>query len=426
MKLNKTTLAIVIGNALEYYDFMLYGFFATILAPLFFPHENPTLSLIASMASYGVGFLARPLGGLFFGHLGDRWGRKNTFSLSLLLVTIPTLCIGLLPSYQQIGIWAPILLVMCRLLLGFCLGGETSGAMTYMIEHTSPHHKDKSSAWLVASCYAGTLLGTLLGSLFTLPFMPSWGWRLTFIAGSFITIIGYYIRRRLHESPEFLSIKKEGSILDLPLKSLLKNEKLNLFYSAGLSSAVIVPFITIFIYLNSLMTKNLHFPASQVLLFNALLMLLWMGLLLLAGALAQRFGRHLIMTTGAIGMGLVAMPLFLMIGSTPSFATVLTTQLVLSIFACAYSAPTSAFLVSLFPINQRYSGIAFGYSLGHAIFGGVTPMCLTLCVQSFDLDCVPALFIIFSCILGILALRGGANADEKGTGRLWKRALIKT
>jgi len=168
--LNKRNFAVIVGNALEYYDFMLYGFFATILAPLFFPSDNPVLSLIASMGSYGVGFLARPLGGIFFGHLGDRWGRKNTLSLSLLFVTLPTLGIALLPTYNQIGMWAPLLLIVFRLVQGFCLGGEASGAMTYIIENSPSNQKDKASSWLVLSCYAGTLVGTLLGAFFTLSF----------------------------------------------------------------------------------------------------------------------------------------------------------------------------------------------------------------------------------------------------------------
>src|ERR1700722_11205305 len=215
--INKKNLAIILGNALEYYDFMLYGFFATILAPLFFPSENPSLSLIASMGSYGVGFLARPLGGIFFGHLGDRQGRKHTLSLSILLVTIPTLGIALLPTYAQIGIWAPLLLLLCRIFQGFCLGGETSGAMTYIIENAKPQEKDTASAWLVLSCYLGTLVGTGLGAVFTLSFMPEWGWRLTFVMGSLIALVGYYIRKKLKESPEFIECQQKGRILKVPL-----------------------------------------------------------------------------------------------------------------------------------------------------------------------------------------------------------------
>ncbi|MBY0502172.1 MAG: MFS transporter [Alphaproteobacteria bacterium] len=398
--MNKQNFSIIIGNALEYYDFMLFGFFAAILAPLFFPSDIPGMSLIVSMATYGVGFLARPLGGIFFGHLGDRWGRKDTLSLSILLVTFPTLGIALLPTYSQIGIWAPLLLVLCRLLQGFCLGGEASGAMTYVVENTSPQEKDMASAWLVVSCYVGTLVGTLLGSFFTLPFMPTEGWRFTFAVGSLIAIAGYYIRRYLKESPEFLETKRKGKILKIPLKELLKNEKRNLFYAMSISSAVIVPFMTIFVYLNSLFIKNLHLEASLVLLLNSGLMGTWIFLLLLFGYCAQQYGRNIIMSIGALGMALLAYPLFLFMGTDPNLESILITQLLLSVFASAYAAPTSALLVDLFPINERYSGIAFGYSLGHAIFGGLTPLLLTFLVHSLGLTSAPAVLLIFSSLLG--------------------------
>lgn len=402
--INKNNLAVILGNALEYYDFMLYGFFATILAPLFFPSDNPGVSIIISMATYGVGFLARPLGGIFFGHLGDRRGRKNSLSLSILLVTIPTLGIALLPTYNQIGIWAPLLLVLCRLVQGFCLGGESSGAMTYVIENTALQQRDMASAWLVLSCYVGTLVGTLLGSFFTLSFMPSWGWRFTFVIGSLIALVGYYIRKRLKESPEFLESQKQGKILKLPIKELLKKDKLNLFYAMSISSAVVVPFFVIFIHLNSLFIKNLHLEPSFVLVLNAGLMVFWILLLPFFGYLAQKYGRKTIMTMGALGMVGLSYPLFLLIGSEPIFENILIAQFILSIFAVAYVAPTSAFLVELFPVNERYSGIAFGYSLGHALFGGLTPVILTTLVQSLELTFAPAIWLSLVSFLGLITL----------------------
>lgn len=402
--MNKRNLAIVVGNALEYYDFMLYGFFAAILAPLFFPSDVPGISLIASMASYGVGFLARPLGGIFFGHLGDRRGRKDTLSLSILLVTIPTLGIAFLPTYAQIGIWAPVLLVLCRLLQGFCLGGETSGAVTLIIENAAPQDRDMVSAWFVVSCYGGTLIGTLLGSFFTLSFMPSWGWRLTFVMGSLIALMGYYIRKRLKESPEFLETQRLGKILKLPIKELFKNKKTNLFFAASIAAAVIVPFVTIFIYLNSLFVKNLHLEPSVVLILNSGLMCFWVILLPFFGLLAKKYGRKHIMGLGVLGIATFAYPLFLWIGNEPTFERILMTQVVLSIFTCAYSAPTGALLVDLFPVNERYSGIAFGYSLGHALFGGLSPMVLTILTQSLGFAVAPAICLMLSSFLGSIVV----------------------
>lgn len=402
--LDKKSFAIIIGNALEYYDFMLYGFFAAILAPLFFPSDVPGVSLIMSMASYGVGFLARPLGGIVFGHLGDRNGRRDTLSLSILLLTLPTLGIALLPTYDQIGIYAPILLVLCRLFQGFCIGGESSGAMTYMVENAAPGKKDMASAWIVLSCYVGTLVGTLLGAFFTLSFMPSWGWRLTFVMGSFIALMGYYIRKNLTESPDFLEIQKQGRILKVPIRELFKNKKANLFYTAGLSSAVIIPFLVVFIYLNGLFIKNFHLESSIVLLLNAGLMGFWILLLPLFGFLAQQYGRILIMSIGLFGMALVGYPLFVFMGAEPNLESIILTQLILSTFAIAYAAPACALIVELFSVNERYSGIAFGYSLGHAIFGGITPMLLTTLVQSFGFTLAPAVFLICSSFLAAFGL----------------------
>ncbi|MBS0271073.1 MAG: MFS transporter [Proteobacteria bacterium] len=403
--LQKKNLAVIIGNALEYYDFMLYGFFAFILAPLFFPTDNPSLSLIASMGSYGVGFLARPLGGIFFGHLGDRWGRKDTLSLSILLVSIPTIGIACLPSYEHIGMWAPLLLVFFRILQGFCLGGETSGAITYFIENAKPNEKDIASSWIVLSCYVGTLAGTILGSIFTLSFMPSWGWRITFVIGSLIAVIGYYIRQKLKETPEFIACKKQGKILKIPLIELLKNEKTNLFLSSCVSSAVIIPFFIIFIYLNGLMKLKFQLEAPLLLLLNAGLMIFWILLLPVFGFLSQTYGRKKVMQAGLLGLSVFSYPLFLLVSSVPSLESILLTQIILSIFAMAFSAPSSAFLVELFPVAERFSGIAFGYSLGHAIFGGLTPILLTTLVQAYEFTHAPVLFLVFCSLLGSLALQ---------------------
>lgn len=404
---DKKTLAILIGNALEYYDVMLYGFFAVILAPLFFPTDNQNLSLIISMGSIGAAFLARPLGGIVFGHIGDRWGRKDTLSLSIFLVAFPTLGIALLPTYAQVGILAPILLILCRILQGFCLGGETGGAMTYFIENAKKNERDIASSWLVVSCYLGTLVGTLLGSLFTSSYFPDWGWRLTFVIGSLIAFIGYYIRKKLKESPEFLESKKKGKILKVPLIDIFKNEKMNLFFAAGLSSTIIIPFFVVFIYLNSLLTQKLYLEPYLVLILNAGLMILWIVLLPIFGSLAQRYGRRVVMMTGLVGIAVSSYPLFLLAGPLPSFETILLAQIVLSVFAIAFVAPSSAFLVELFPVNERYSGIAFGYSLGHAIFGGLIPLILPLLVHSYELYSAPAAFLCFSAVLGFISLHKG-------------------
>lgn len=308
--------------------------------------------------------------------------------------------IGLLPTYETIGIWAPLLLVLCRFSQGFCLGGESSGAMTYLLENTPLNKRDMVSSWLVISCYGGTLVGTLLGSFFLQPYMVSWGWRLTFVAGALIAFIGYYIRSKLKESPEFIQVQQKKKVLSFPLKALLINEKTHLFQAIGMASAVIVPFFVIFIYLNGLLMKDIHLEPSVVLLMNAGLMSVWIVLLFFCGILAQRYGRTLVMVTGLIGLALFSYPLFLNLGSEPTVGKILFAQATLSLFAMAYAAPTASFLVSLFPVNQRYSGIALGYSLGHALIGGTIPMLITFLTLSLGFIQAPALCIIVSCLFG--------------------------
>lgn len=402
--IKKQNLAVFLGNALEYYDFMLYGFFAALLAPLFFPSDNPTVSLIASMGGYGIGFIARPLGGAVFGHFGDRFGRKNTLSLTLLLLALPTFGIALLPTYAVIGIWAPFLLISLRFLQGFCLGGETSGVMTYIIENSKGQERDMSSVYLVMSCYVGTLVGVMVGAVFTMSFMPDWAWRFAFVIGSLIAVVGFYVRRKLRESEEFSNAKGTGILVKKPFVEILKDQKVHLVQSAGIASAIVVPFFIIFIYLNGILSKDLGWGSSSVLMLNSALMVFWIAGLPVVGYLAKSYGRKQVMSAGLLGMGIVSYPLFTLVSSHPSFEMILITQLVLCVFSMAYAGPSSAHLVDLFPVNKRYSGIAVGYSLGHAIFGGFTPVVLTTLAQYLEMGLAPAVFIICSCGLGYFGL----------------------
>jgi len=221
MNHKKAILAAMIGNALEYYDVMLYGFFAAALAPLFFPTTNHFVSITASLGTFAAGFLMRPLGGILFGHLGDRYGRRMALAFSILLVTVPTLTIGLLPTYEYIGIAAPIILVVCRLLQGLCVGGEYSGAAIFVIEHSKKKQEAFAGSVLCATGFLGGFLGTILGLICTLPYMPTWSWRIPFLIGSIIGLIGYYIRTQVDESPAYSQAMKRGEIIKSPLRDVI-------------------------------------------------------------------------------------------------------------------------------------------------------------------------------------------------------------
>ena len=236
----KAIFAAMIGNALEYYDVMLYGFFAAMLAPLFFPNDNPAISIISSFGTFAAGFIMRPLGGLLFGHLGDKFGRRRALVLAIFLVTIPTFTIGVLPTYAEIGMAAPIILVACRLLQGLCVGGEYSGASIFVIEYSKKGKESFAGSILAASGLVGGVLGTFFGFLCTLPLMPSWGWRLPFLMGSLFGLIGYYIRLQVKESPDFA--RHTGNIEKVPLWGVLESRKRNLLCTVGIGATTLIPF----------------------------------------------------------------------------------------------------------------------------------------------------------------------------------------
>lgn len=404
MSLSKRSQVFVLaGNALEYYDAMLFGFFAGVIGPIYFPHDNPSITFIAAMGSYGAGFLMRPLGGMFFGHMGDRFGRKRALSLSMLLISLPTLIIAILPSYAHIGMAAPVILVLCRLLQGFCLGGESSGAMTFIMEHTDEKKKDMASMLLVLSCYVGVLVGTCVGSFLTLDFMPSWAWRIAFILGAAVAFFGSYVRRKLHETPEFRMIQADN-VLKTPLIEILKYEKVHLMKAMGISGCIGIPFFMIFIYLNTMITKTLMFSASFALMTSTGLMAFWVLILPLVGKLSYKIGRKNLMRFGAMSLILMPYPLFNFLLSDVTFYKIIAVQVLLSLGAMCYSCPSTAVLVELFPANKRYSGIALGFSLGHALFSGFVPIIVAMLVQQKGYIFSPAFFLIGGGIIGVLAL----------------------
>ena len=229
---NKTLFAAIVGNALEYYDFTLYGFFAAFLSPLYFPSADPKTSIIASFGAFAAGFLMRPVGGLIFGHLGDRYGRKYALLVSILLMTLPTFTIGITPEYSQIGFWAPLIIILSRLLQGICTVGEYTGATVLIAEYTGQHQPGFACSLLPASSLIGAILATCLGAFCLLDFMPSWTWRLPFIMGVGFGLFGFYLRQQINESPTFTALAKEHNISKSPALKILKEQKMNFLCTA--------------------------------------------------------------------------------------------------------------------------------------------------------------------------------------------------
>jgi MHS family proline/betaine transporter-like MFS transporter len=297
----KVALSSMAGNMLEFYDFYLYGTFASILAGLFFPSYDATAALIASLGTFAAGYLMRPIGAVVFGHLGDRLGRKRALTLSIFFMAIPTLVIGLLPTYHTIGIFAPIILFSCRLLQGVCAGGEYNGAAIFTIEHMKKDQDGFAGSLMSVSGGGGGLLATFLGALFMHPSMPSWSWRIPFIFGAFLGVVGYYIRKKIGESPAF---KEEVSKkpLSVPLLKAFQQYPVSILccvggaaFSGALSSTFVV-------YMNIYLTKVVGLTLNHSLWFNSFGLLIFVASAPLAGFLSDRFGKPKIMTISAIAL----------------------------------------------------------------------------------------------------------------------------
>ena len=410
IKLNKQVTFAMLGNCLEFYDVTLYSFFAALLAPLFFPSASHSLSLLASFSAFALGIAMRPLGGIVFGHLGDQYGRKYALRISLVLIATPTLIIGLLPTYESLGPAAPLVLVLCLLLQGLCVGGEYSGASVFVVEHTKKKWPGFWSASLIASGFLGGLIGTLIGALFTQVCMPSWGWRVPFLIGGVVSLIGFYRFYRLQETPDFQLVMDTKATIRKPLLSALKNQTVNFLCVVCVGSASFIPLYTATTYLGSILLNDLRMPHSHIMLVYSLVMTVYLIFLPIMGSLADRLGAKKVMATAALSMIIFSYPLFgLLLSKTVS--GIIINQVFLAIVNTAFSGPSLLFKAGLFPTNTRHSALGFGYNLGGAIFGGTSPLICASLVNWTGNYRSAAFYIIFGAMLGLIGVSFSRKID---------------
>ncbi len=398
----KMLIGALIGNVLEYYDVALYGFLALILAPIFFPSTSDYLSnTLASFLIFAAGFLARPIGSLLFGHFGDRLGRKKVLVLSIMLVSVPTFTIGILPSYDSIGIAAPLILLIVRLLQGLSVGGECAGITVFLMEHAKEKKSYFIGSLMPSTACLGVIISTCLAAFFTMEFMPDWAWRIPFLLGAAAGIFGLYLRRSLNETPEFEKVKSQRLVL--PIKSVLINRWRSVLCVIGVTSAAVVPFQILFFYMNVTLIGELQIQTSHAMMISALLTSLLMIITPVAGVYADKIGAHKILNYSIFCTALFAYPLFTLM-SNPSVYKVLFLQVTLLFSNVGLQAVIPAFMSSLFPTRERYSGIAFSHSVGMAIFGGITlPLCVYM-VENTGVVTSPAICIILTSIIGLIAV----------------------
>lgn len=385
-----------VGNILEWYDFGLFTIFSALFSHLFFPTENPRVAMIATIGIFSVGFLCRPIGALIFGYLGDRQGRAKTLRLSVLMITLPTLLIALVPTYEQIGILAPICLTLIRIWQGISIGGEYSGNIIYLAETSPKLYRGTFTSLASTGANIGVLLAALIGaiitSLFTQEILYSWGWRIPYFISGLICLIIYFFRLRIHESVIFEYLKHKHKLVKNPIRFAFKNNYLQILRTLGLVCMGSTFYYFCFIFLPIFLKKNLAVSIQYVSTTISIFIACMIILVPIAGYICDHVGRRRMMLITSLLITLFVIPGFYLL-QLNQFSLVI---LVLSIFTLASSleqGSTSVTLVENFPLPARYTGLSLGYNLGNGILGGTVPIICEWLINYTSFSLAPAFYI---------------------------------
>ncbi|OBG89684.1 MFS transporter [Mycobacterium sp. E136] len=422
--LRKAVAGASIGNAVEWFDFAIYGLLATYIAEKFFPPGDETAALLNTFAVFAAAFFMRPLGGFFFGPLGDRIGRQRVLALVILLMSASTLAIGLVPSYESIGVAAPLLLLFLRCLQGFSAGGEYGSGACFLAEYATDKHRGFIVSFLVWSVVVGFLLGALtvtgLEAVLSEPSMDSFGWRIPFLIAGVLGVVGLYIRLQLRDTPEFEDLREKGEVATSPLREALRTSWRPILQIAGLVVIHNVGFYIVFTYLPTYFTETLDFTKVDAFVSIAVASVVAMILIPPLGALSDRIGRKPLLFSGAIGFAVFAYPLFLLLNSGSLVAAV-TAHAALAALESVFVSSSLAAGAELFATRVRSSGYSIGYNVSVAVFGGTAPYVATWLVDRTDNQIAPAYYVIAAAAVSIATL-----LTMRETARRPLRATVHT
>jgi MHS family proline/betaine transporter-like MFS transporter len=417
--MNKFTVALITSlvNIFEWYDYALFGLFAQTIGNQFFPSSDHTASLLNAFLVFAVGYVIRPIGGIFFGALGDKFGRKVVLSSSVICMSIPTFIVGILPNYQTIGISSAIIMLAIRLLQGLAIGGALTGSVSFIVEHAPKQHKGLAASLPMAGICLGILLGSgvsyLTSSFLTSEQFAQWGWRIPFLLAGFIMPVGFYIRKYASETPEFSSNKQAGHIETSPIKTVFNNHKGNILISIFLNAAGSVLFYFQVIYISNYYKQERYFDHQSVdMLVNCSYVLMAI-VALLGGYLSDRIGR--LMAFGMVLLLIVIlifpMTKYLMIGN---WQQVIIAHIVLSSLAALYIGAEPAMQCEIYPSSIRNTALSIAYNIATSIFGGTAPFVMQILASSSLRSLYPCSFYIILCsFFGLLSLKSLVNRRSK-------------
>lgn len=406
--LRRAIAASALGNATEWFDYGIYAYGLTYISAALFP-GNTAQAMLFALATFAISFLVRPLGGLFWGPLGDRLGRKHVLALTIIMMSVATLLVGLVPTYASIGWWAPASLIVLRMIQGFSTGGEYGGAATFMAEYAPDKKRGFCGSFLEFATLSGFSLGALLmlgcSVVLGTTAMHAWGWRLPFLIAAPLGLIGFYLRSKLEDTPVFRELaqsKHQEQHTCVTLKKLVSDYWKPLILLGGLVIALNVVNYVLLAYMPTFMQKQLGMSDNMSLLVPLIGMLAMMVFLPLAGTFSDRVGRKSVWWFSLVGLFLAAIPMFMLmktgvIGALVGFS-------VLGLLYVPQLASISAMFPAMFPTQVRYAGMAIAYNVSTSIFGGTAPMLNDWLIARTGNALVPAYYMMAACVIGAIAL----------------------
>ena len=427
-KLKKAISAAALGNAMEWFDFGVYGFVAYALGQVFFPSASPSVQIIAALGTFSVPFLVRPLGGVFFGILGDRFGRQKVLSTTIIIMALSTFCIGLIPSYNSIGMWAPVLLLLCKLAQGFSVGGEYTGAAIFVAEYSPDRQRGFLGSFLDFGSICGFVLGAglvvLLENIMGSAHFLSWGWRIPFFLAAPLGLLGLYLRHAAEETPAFqqhldMLEKAEqedvGNRPQVSFKKIVQRFWPTLLVSVGLVLTTNITYYMLLTYMPSYLSHNLHYGEDRGVLIIIAIMIGMMFMQPIIGFVSDKIGRKPFVIGGSIALLILAIPCFQLITSG-KVGLIFLGLFILALILNSFTGVMASTLPALFPTRIRYSALASAFNIA-IIIAGLTPTIAAALVDATNDLFIPAYYLMLVGIIGIvtgICLKETANRPLRG------------
>ena len=404
--LRRVVAASFIGNFVEWFDYAVYGYLATVIARVFFPDSSPSAGLLATFAVFAISFIIRPIGGLVWGHFGDRIGRRTALSLSILIMSGATFCIAFIPGHDRIGILAPILLLIVRMVQGFSASGEYAGASAFLAEYAPEGRRGLYTSVVPASTAAGLLFGSLLTAVLTAALsqdqLDSWGWRLPFLLAAPLGLIGRYIRLKLEDTPKFHELElREHS--RAPLRILFSQHRRAIAIAFGVTCLNAVGFYLLLSYMPTYLSTELGVGETASFVASAITLTCYIAFIFGMGHLSDRLGRKRVLITASVLFAVLTVPLFAAL-SVVGIVGIVLIQIVLSAMLTMNDGTLPVFLAEIFPTRVRYSGFAFSFNTANALFGGTAPFVATLLIKVTGSNLAPAWYLVAAALVAMFAM----------------------